>query len=107
MESETTIDLPEIIHIKVEQRHIDNGKREDCSYCPIALAIMETIPSNCLLGPFWKQVKVHDSNEIIVRGITYNTSRKVSQFICDFDSGKEVEPMDFVLSKQERDEYEF
>ena len=33
--------------IKVEQRHIDHGKRDHCQQCPIALSAMECLP----IGP--------------------------------------------------------
>jgi hypothetical protein len=99
----------ESITIKVTQRHIEHGKRGDCSYCPIALAIADTINhSPALEGPAWKMISVIDHNEIKIKGKRYVTSFEASKWMEAFDDMLEVSPVEFVLISHEReDEYEF
>jgi hypothetical protein len=97
------------ITIKVTQRHIDHGRRGDCSYCPIALAISEVIAhSPALDGPFWQIIKVFDNADIQIRGRRYVTSLKATEWMTDFDEMRPVQPTEFVLVPHElEDEYEF
>jgi hypothetical protein len=100
------------ITIKVTQRHIDHGKRGDCSYCPIALAIADVIKwSPALDGPFWKIIQVLDNTEINIRGERYVSSFNLTKWMTSFDDMLEVSPVEFVLvphcREDSEDEYGF
>lgn len=96
------------INVKLTQRHIDHGKRGDCSYCPIALAIADAVLFSVVGEPFWKQIQVLDISEINIKGRRYVTSPEMNKWMTDFDDMKEVKPVEFVLIPHEReDEYEF
>jgi hypothetical protein len=96
------------ITIKVTQRHIDHGKRGDCSYCPIALAIADAISFSVLDMPFWKTIQVMDNTEVNIRGRRYVSSFDMTKWMTAFDDMLEVSPVEFVLIPHEKeDEYEF
>jgi hypothetical protein len=97
------------ITVKITDYHIRHGKRGDCSYCPIALAIADQIKhSPALDGPFWKIIQVLDNSEINIRGKRYVTSFEATKWMTAFDDMLEVSPVEFVLIPHEReDEYEF
>lgn len=85
--------------IKVLQRHIEMGKHSSACYCPVALAICETLniaevgvyPNYCkLLIRISKSM--HDYTIRVIK-----LPEEVNTFICDYDSYKAVEPMEFEL----------
>jgi hypothetical protein len=93
--------------IKVTDYHIKHGKRGDCSYCPIALAIADVVKhSPALDGPFWKIIQVYDHCEINIRGKRYVTSIEASKFMTSFDDMLEVSPVEFVLVPHSREDSE-
>lgn len=75
------------ITIRVEQRHIDEGKPGEACLCPVALALNEisntevrVIVENAYFGPDHIPAKLPKS---------------ASQFICKFDNSQLVEPFKF------------
>ena len=95
------------ITIKIDDFEIKHGKRGDCSYCPIALAIAKALPLGSLHGPYWQQIKVFDNTDIWIRGKRYVSSFDMTKWMTDFDDMLEVSPVEFVLIPHEKDEYEF
>jgi len=79
--------------IKVEQKHIDNGIREMCGLCPIALAIREVVPDKSIRVR-WTWVDVCDKAED--RMVTLPKS--ATAFIYAFDENKPVAPFEFELA---------
>lgn len=76
--------------INVTQKHIDNGKSGDGSYCPVALAIKEQTNLNCFVGRY----AINVNNKII------KYPKGVLGFICDFDykfKTKNPQPFSFEL----------
>lgn len=76
------------VKIEVTQKHIDSGKRADCYYCPIALAIMPKrtlLITPSLFFPLW-------GRETMKR-----LPREVRWFIASFDEKENVEPFSFDL----------
>ena len=76
--------------IEVTQEDIDHGIRNDCTECPVALAIKRASGN-------WFGVIVLVLNGICVRGRTYRTPRQVAQFIQAYDRGESVGPITFTL----------
>lgn len=82
--------------IEVKERHILTGKRDDCSSCPIALSIFEKtgLP-----------IEVAGDDDIHIGANNYVVANddidKVSKFICDFDKGERVQPIDFEIIPRE------
>lgn len=77
-----------ITKIQVKQIHINTGEKEDCRFCPVALALSDAMPEFC-----W-EVRRHwivINNELIKMPII------VQDFISAFDSGQPVEPFEFEL----------
>jgi hypothetical protein len=98
----------DMIIARIGDFEIKHGKRGDCSYCPIALAIAKALPLGTLHGPYWQQIKVFDNTNIEIRGRRYVTSFEATKWMTDFDDMKEVKPVEFILIPHEReDEYEF
>lgn len=78
------------MNIKVTQKHIDEGLRWNCSYCPIALAIKEllkvavvSVNARTVYFPF----------DIKSEKLPLN----ISTFIKRFDAGCIVYPIEFEL----------
>jgi hypothetical protein len=75
--------------VKVEQKHINNGKACDCRLCPVALAMTEQLgmPITVGAGAWWP-----------TNGAGMN---KLPQFVIDkindFDDDKAITPFEFSL----------
>ena len=82
------------VTISVTQEHIDDGKPEECGSCPIALAILATIPGAC-------RVAVYDDHANVWvpagkgRSITLDLPPEAGAFVLDFDAGEPVSPFTF------------
>lgn len=83
--------------IKVEQRHIDAGRKYECMFCPIALAIKEAMPDS---NPFVSGLYVTYFSE---SGYKWRRllSPKMKRFALAFDHGDKVYPCEFDLSQCE------
>lgn len=76
---------PKLLKIKVSRVHIKKGKKGSTKSCPIARAIRS-------LG--YKNIAV-SSCDIQINDHVYDIPDKVSDFIEQFDDGKEVKPFEF------------
>lgn len=70
--------------VKVMRKHIQKGKKESPSSCPIALALREKFKLP-------KDVVVVDNDYVNLNSVRYRL-RRGSRFINRFDSGKPVQP---------------
>lgn len=85
------------ILIRVREEHIALGASDNCSYCPIALAIGDTIPFPILRSPpvVTNGVVNFVMNESLVYSILPRSARK---FIKKFDNKESVKPFNFYLN---------
>ena len=88
------------ININLEQRHIDRGVAFSQSECPAALAITEALPGvrGCCVGA-WRIWLYRASDDY--RGECVGSPRAITNFIRDFDAGRDVEPFTFELEVPE------
>jgi hypothetical protein len=77
--------------IKVEQRHIDQGRRHNCNYCPVALAIKDTISPD-----YTKRVSVSPF-DVGIGGRQFYLPFELTEFIQRFDRLGVAEPIEFEL----------
>lgn len=78
--------------IKVTQKHIDNGFKNNCWRCPIALAIEEQLINKSFTVA---------SSTIRIQGNVINLPYEACNFIRKFDNGLPVEPFEFELDYNE------
>lgn len=84
------------LKVKVTQEHIDQAKRGDCCYCPIALAVRK----HGYQTPFVGVVTIYPHG-VDIHG-NFNLPFKAARmpleavdFARNFDYGREVEPFEF------------
>ena len=77
--------------VRIQQRHIDEGKRTYCRECPIALALNEQHPRK---GGWWI---VCDQAWSIYCERPYNLSKEAIKFYRSFDNGCAVKPLEFEM----------
>jgi hypothetical protein len=70
--------------VRVLRKHIEEGKPQSATSCPIALALREA--TGC------KKVEVSGFNDITVGGVSFETSRSADAFIREFDAQRPVKP---------------
>lgn len=94
--------IPVQITISVGTRHIDRGQKLKIDSCPFALALNEQI------GAYRPEVRLysvmhfqHIWKDQEGRLITYSHPPEAIKFINDFDSGVNVYPAVFTLTRQE------
>lgn len=101
------------MRVNVTEADIKAGKRECCTGCPIALAILRGLqsgepgyvpiePGARALTGATDYAEVNASSDISVNGMHHVVSSiddkyNVDKFICDFDEGLFVEPISFEL----------
>lgn len=82
------------LKISVTERHIENGEKDSCFNCPIALAAREVFPAHSLpevtLNFLW--IKLEDRTERY-----FTLPEEAKEFVIGFDTGKEVKPFTFTL----------
>ena len=83
------------VEVKVTQSDIDNGVKNNCYSCPIALAIDRVV------GRFHVSVNALSAKVGLWEG-WWNTSSQQSRFIESYDKGYRVEPFSFTLDIPER-----
>lgn len=74
--------------IKIEQKHIDKGRRYNAKLCPIALAMKDVLGDGCMAS----RDTLYRYNE------RFNTPQCVVEFMRNYDAGWKVEPMEFELN---------
>jgi hypothetical protein len=82
------------VTIKVTDKHIHHGLRNDCGQCPVALAVKDAIPEA-------QDISVGDDD---IDYVLYGYHRaclldpEVSRRISDFDRGRDMEPFEFTAN---------
>ena len=100
---------------RVTMFDIENGIREECSDCPVALAL-ETFFEDFYKPHNWKarldfyvevdldRVEVNRNGEhLYIIGV----EESIRDWIIDFDHGFPVNPINFEIYKRERDDLDF
>ncbi len=72
---------------RVTQEHIDNGVRDNCFECPVALAILTTTT----------EVVDVERSHIAIGERCYPMPETARRFVAAFDLGEPVEPFSFSL----------
>ncbi len=80
------------IKVEVTAEDIETGKRNDPCHCPVALAIMRTVPGVSPDGGLFAGVFVLRWADKCMR-----TPDAVAEFIVQFDGGGDVHPFAFEL----------
>jgi len=80
--------------INVTAEHIENGVRENCERCPVALAIMDAFPG---ASGIYVESRVFSISRDGYRRDEIKLPREASEFIWDFDASKTVQPFSFEL----------
>ena len=84
------------MEIEVTKQHIKDGRKLDCNYCPVALAIRDAVTnSTCVevcddMSPIISFYKGDDLLEFAAPDSVY-------EFIENFDLGGSVKPFKFTL----------
>lgn len=79
--------------IDVTAEDIEEGRRDDCEHCPIALATKRAL-GNGFCRVFLGVMEVITNG----RGYIIRSSEEVIQFVHDFDSYNDVGPFSFVIT---------
>lgn len=77
--------------VNVTRKHIDDGKREQATNCPIALAVK---------GMGHEIVHVGNTHVTIKDVGIYYLSERAKKFIHRFDRGKSVDPATFIFKEK-------
>lgn len=80
-----------LIHIKVENHHINGGFKYSPKQCPIALAVREA--TRCPRE--W--VVFISPSDCWIRGESFHIPEFALQFMKDFDKGYPVSPIEFYI----------
>jgi hypothetical protein len=92
------------MRINVAQKDIDDGVRESCAACPVALAIRRKIRQGGIAVAdrymVVSGVQVTSSHTLIGTS-SYSNPPEARAFIVAFDSGETVEPFSFDLPIEE------
>lgn len=80
------------IKVKVTEDCIDNGRRNDCELCPVALALVNSTCVEPAVGSTDADFTFNGT-----RYVARKLPKKVQQFIREFDSYYTVEPFEFTL----------
>lgn len=81
--------LPATITFDVTQSHIDHGVRNDCTNCPIALALEQATQLPWMVS----------TKECKTRGATYRTHPAAASFIRSFDRHGYAKPATFTIQR--------
>ena len=90
--------LPGKVRIKMDWGHIRNGEKQNSSYCPIAKAVKSGTNADTVIVDGVKIEtwfgRVHSMHTLDWGN---KSDREVAEFIRRFDSGQDVEPLEFDL----------
>ena len=94
------------IRVNVKQEHIDVGERCSFCYCPVAYAVEDALviraltASYIMRGVYQGYIRLaNNPDNVLYKEIPY--SKKVNNFISQFDRGHEVEPFYFYITLPE------
>lgn len=79
--------------IEVNQDDIDNGKKCNSNYCPIACAVRRAIPNSEYISMSAWGLRIN--NKYVM--LDDETDEKLANFVLHFDAGNKVEPIKFEL----------
>lgn len=91
------------VTVSVTQEHIDRGKRNDCSDCPVALAFLDALPGARIAsvrywdhdGDLARAPEIHVTVDFDAGFRYYRAPDEVAAFVADFDDGLAVSPFTF------------
>ena len=83
--------------IKVTQEHIDNGVQHKSKFCPIALAIKDTVQNNFGVSVGPEKAYIFNSSNGDIRIDMYELPEIARDFVSSFDRKESVEPIQFQL----------
>jgi hypothetical protein len=84
--------------IEVTQEDIDNGQKCDANYCPIALAVRQTVKNYRQYLSVQPTVMYVDDGKVIRE---YKMPAVAEQFVRLFDDDEDVEPFTFTADLKE------
>src|SRR6267154_1413791 len=90
--------------IRVTADYIIKGRPEQCSKCPIALAILDAFPgiTGVAVNPGWATAWRGDDDPVLDAYLP----KEASQFVDDFDGLMPVTPFEFALTWRTAEEQE-
>lgn len=81
-----------VVTISVTQENIDEGERNVCSDCPVALAIMAAVPGALGVTVRFETATVSLDGH---RRLLLSLPREATEFIESYDDGADVSPFTF------------
>lgn len=86
-----------MLHVKVTQKHIDEGEPGIPQSCPIARAVKEQVNDASYVSVGFSCISVHDNNGNTVR---FYMPAEARAFISCFDYDGEVKPFEFDAAEE-------
>ena len=83
------------MRIKVEQKHIDNGRTKSTNCCPVALALIDSGFQHVHVMSFGYYVNKAREDEAF-----WFHPAEVNEFISNFDNERRVLPFEFILDEE-------
>lgn len=80
--------------IQVSSSDIQEGIRDNCLHCPVAIALNRIVPKSGVLGGRGCMV---GTNRVTFRGSRYPLPKIAINAITDFDNGRLVAPFSFEI----------
>ena len=87
------------ILVQVTSEDIQEGVRENCLYCPVALALHRTLGT--APGRLFAISSYVGSNQVMIGGKKYFLPKVAVDAIANFDSGSPVELFSFEIEIEE------
>ena len=86
--------------VRVDQKHLDNGKQFSCEDCAVSLSIKETFAKEKVIG-------CRTSSRYVALFFPKQTvccefPPEVTDFVRKFDKGEKVEPFEFELTWEKK-----
>jgi hypothetical protein len=81
------------MRVEVTQDDIDNGKRMDGAYCPIALALRRLTGKRCSVSAYRAGINYAFGPD------HFHLPKEAQQFVLDFDDDRPVVPLSFELNE--------
>ena len=80
---------------QLTEKHIRNGQRGHCQYCPLALAVGENLKWKVLVCDIYLR-----KSSLKGSYTRYDFSRQVQDWIHRFDTEQKVEPFEFGIANK-------
>lgn len=95
-------EYPEEITVEVTKQDIRNGLRRKSTHCPLARALSRVFPNvpNIVTGSGLGRVSVSPTTAYIDYSRAYDLPVEASVFVEAFDSGVDVLPQTFLLTRR-------